>query len=53
MGVRDNFESRIESAGIHIARLDANDRRILDAGQRVRTHTALVVRGNPDHAVPA
>jgi hypothetical protein len=52
MRTRDELVRRVEGPGIDIARLQADDRRAADGGQRVREHPSLVIDGDRDHALP-
>ena len=46
-----DLERWIESAGIDVARLDADDRRAVDRWQAVGTHATLGVDGHSSHAI--
>src|SRR5579862_5164299 len=46
MGARADRRRRIESAGIHVAGLDADERHVVERRQRIGSHAALAIDRN-------
>ena len=53
MGVGDDLRRGIERARIHVARLDADDSRLVDRRQGVGAHPPLIVDRYADNPVAA
>src|SRR6187200_2723529 len=49
--LRHDLLCRIESAGVHVAGLDADDRVIVEWRQRIGAHASLIVHWHPHHTI--
>jgi hypothetical protein len=52
-GARAHLGGRIERAAVHVSRLHAHDRPIVERRQRVRAHPSLAVHGDAMHPIAA